>query len=193
MQLELWWKGTLASSDSFKQRPRGLFEKELAYELTNSCSDIEVADCPACSRSCYLPFVFVICFYVCIYDRYCFRFVLLLLFCCMWGCWLCGPTSALVRRLPPLRHSSAIRAIHPDISTPTQIYEPCGNINVETRNTHQYRDTAGLEYKPSLARIEEWGRKNKMVLSIKYFEWWMTRSDAMSTQVSSFVKLIVWK
>ena len=67
-------------------------------------------------------------------------------------------------------------------------YVPCcGNINVETRNTHQYRDTAGLEYKPSLARIEEWGRKNKMVLSIKYFEWWMTRSDATSTQVSSFV------
>ena len=121
MQLELWWKGTLASSDSFKQRPSGLFEKKLAYELTNSCSDIEVADCPACSRSCYLPFVFVICFYVCIYDKYCFLFVFLLLFCCMWGCWLCGPTSALVRRLPPLRHSSAIRAIHPDISTPTQI------------------------------------------------------------------------
>ena len=66
-------------------------------------------------------------------------------------------------------------------------YVPCGNINVETRNTHQYRDTAGLEYKPSLARIEEWGRKNKMVLSIKYFEWWMTRSDATSTKVSSFV------
>ena len=40
-------------------------------------------------------------------------------------------------------------------------YVPCGNINVETRNTHQYRDTAGLEYKPSLARIEEWGRKIK--------------------------------
>ena len=162
MQLELWWKGTLASSDSFKQRQTGLFEKKLAYELTNSCSDIEVADCPACSRSCYLPFVFGICFYVCIYERYCFRFVFLSLFCCMWGCWLCGPTSALVRRLPPLRHSSAIRAIHPDIRTPTQIctlrkYQ-CGDEKYSSVSRHGRVRVQAIP-------CQDWGmrQKNKMV------------------------------